>query len=256
MREEFYSGICAIIKDCKPEYLEEWVQFHTAVGFENIVIYDNESALPIRDVVGHHHNVEVIPHAGKDQQFVVYDGHVKRYRGVTRWCAVIDDDELVVPKNPTNNINDLLRDYEEHSALAMHWAPFGSSDLTEDTPVWQIFKFNKRGAINPHIKSIVKLEHTIRSRNTHSFLYSTGDCVNERKQPVIGHISEPVAADLIQLNHYYYRTYPEWVHKCTRGYADYAPPMKLELFDYLGTHNIVEDNVAAEIWAKKQLQPK
>ena len=46
----YYASICAIAKD-EDKNLREWVLYHFAIGFEHIVIYDNNSKNPIKNIL-------------------------------------------------------------------------------------------------------------------------------------------------------------------------------------------------------------
>ena len=45
-----YAAACAMVKD-EPD-LREWAAYHLAVGFEHLLIYDNESRIPVSVVLG------------------------------------------------------------------------------------------------------------------------------------------------------------------------------------------------------------
>ena len=47
---KYKTIICAILKDETP-YLEEWIKHHLAIGVEHFVLYDNNSAIPIRETL-------------------------------------------------------------------------------------------------------------------------------------------------------------------------------------------------------------
>ena len=44
-------GICAIIKDCYEPYLLEWLVYHRSIGVDLFFIYDNESTVPIIEML-------------------------------------------------------------------------------------------------------------------------------------------------------------------------------------------------------------
>ena len=42
-----YASLCAIIKD-EDRDIHEWLAYHFATGFEHVLIYDNNSRIPLR----------------------------------------------------------------------------------------------------------------------------------------------------------------------------------------------------------------
>lgn len=41
----YYASICAIVKD-EDKDIREWLNYHFAIGFEHVLIYDNNSRNP------------------------------------------------------------------------------------------------------------------------------------------------------------------------------------------------------------------
>jgi hypothetical protein len=56
----------------------------------------------------------------------VHESLVKHLRGVSRWLALIDIDEFMVPTRK-DTILEFVRDYEDFGALYLRWEPFGTS---------------------------------------------------------------------------------------------------------------------------------
>lgn len=60
--------LCAIAK-CENKYIMEWIGYHFRLGFDKIVIYDNndENGERIRDVVGNLQNVQIYSQIKKNK---------------------------------------------------------------------------------------------------------------------------------------------------------------------------------------------
>lgn len=222
-------GICAIIKDCYKPYLVEWFNHHHEIGVEQFYVYDNESDIPIIDIVEDlpfKQDIHIETITGKIKQFEAYHKCLADIKsGTLPACdrvAFIDDDEFIICEN--GDIKDTLKEYTDFPGLGISWRVFGSSEIKEKTSIEQRMKFTQYTTpdfpVNKHIKSIVNpflAERT--AGNPHSFVYSKGNCVNVNKEIVENAFSKPVYKK-IWLNHYFTRSLEEWDEKIDRGRAD------------------------------------
>src|ERR1700733_9416183 len=92
-------AICCIVKD--EEYLPEWVEYHLTIGGKQFYVYDNESAIPVSDILKSYIEqglVTVEPIQGLAKQMIAYGLCLKKYGSQCKWMAFIDADEFIVPK--------------------------------------------------------------------------------------------------------------------------------------------------------------
>ncbi len=217
-----YLTICCIAKNEHP-YVEEWVAHHLVIGAEKIVIFDNESDPPLYQMLEDYIQkglVAVHPVQGKGQQMSAYYQGLKRYGPLSKWMAFIDVDEFLIPKK-YSDVRFILTDYEDYGALGVHWVEFGSSGHLKRPGKSQIknyvHRFPRHYPKNMHIKSIVQPERVEYTYTGHSFkYYRPWYCVDENFLPVSG-TQSPFTADVIQLNHYYYRSQEDYCLKVERG---------------------------------------
>ena len=73
-------GICAMIKDCLPKYIIEWVQWHRLIGVDYFFIYDNQSSIPISETLKDYKNIYVFPIEGKLQQYNAFNDCIKKQK--------------------------------------------------------------------------------------------------------------------------------------------------------------------------------
>ena len=220
-----YLAICAIAKD-EDDYLLEWVRYHRAAGVERIVIFDNESARPVADVLREYVDagyVDTIVAPGSPVQVHAYDYYLQYMGGESFWTAFIDIDEFLVPVRH-NDVKTLLRAYEPFAALAVNWLLFGSSGHKTKPAGLTIDNFRMRSEKshpdNAHVKCIVQPPKVVRATGPHAFVYKPGEqCVNESSQPVRGPFA-PHSSELIQLNHYVMRSEEECIRRRSRRRAD------------------------------------
>ncbi len=216
-----YTLLCAVARDEVPA-VRHWVLYHTAVGFEHILIYDNGNTPPLAEVLREECGsglVTVIDFPYREApQLSAYMHCLRTRRDKARWIAFLDLDEYLVPLGHTD-VREFLDEYREYAAVCVNWRVFGSDGhiVRPDLPVPRAYTHVLHD--DPHIKSIVDPNRTRRPLSPHHFLYEDGGfCVNEDCFPVPGARSYPTFKR-IQLNHYYYRSQQDYAAKIGRGTA-------------------------------------
>lgn len=236
-KPKYYLSIGCIIKD-ENSYLNEWINYHLKIGVEHFYIYDNGSAVPVKDTLrelGLLQYATVVPIKGQSMQVNAYKRCLKTYGALTRWIAFIDIDEFILPKATKGNMPLFLREFEAYGGLAINWMVFGSNGHIDKPQGSQLSSFTMRSDLdfppNKHVKSIVQPRYVKSVINPHAFRFKKGfTCVNENFE-VVEDAFAPVSVQKIQLNHYYCRSLEEYKEKVARGRGDYAAiERKLEEF--------------------------
>lgn len=123
-------------------YLNEWIEFHKLIGVQHFVLINDRSTDDFLEVLQPYidaREVELFsnpcPEALRGRnwpkyQCAVHSALVKHQRGVSRWLALVDVDEFIVP-SLSNNLLDFLRDYEDFGGLYIRWEPFGTSYVAQ-----------------------------------------------------------------------------------------------------------------------------
>jgi hypothetical protein len=216
-----YLSICGFVKD--ERYLLEWVEYHRLVGVQKIYLYD-DSVIPAQSILSRQIQegfVEVVLARTGISQENAYAHFLKNLAHHSRWVAFIDADEFLVPIT-SDDVKTILRDYESYGGLAVSWLTFGSSHYITRPTGLETVNYLRRSKsnydLNKHVKVIVQTAHTVApAGNPHAFVYRFKYyCVNEKKRLVLGPYSEN-SHDLIQLNHYYLRSYSDFKEKILRG---------------------------------------
>jgi len=214
-----YLAVCAIVKN-EPS-IKEWVDYHILAGVEHFVLYDNGGEIPLTRLFSHYiaeNVVTVIDWPFDKGQLSAYFNCLELFRDTFRWIAFIDADECLVPKTG-DDLRPLLLPYEDAAALGVHWVVFGSGGRLSRPPGPFIEHYTQAYAKSMHLKMIVRPEKTLRPLSPHHFEFSPGAyCVNEEKAPVHGPFSYHVS-DLVQINHYYFRSQQDYCVKTERGFA-------------------------------------
>ncbi|MBO1075802.1 glycosyltransferase family 2 protein [Roseomonas marmotae] len=225
-------------------HLLEWISYHKAVGFDEIVIFSNESsdgtnalldALANAGIIHHQicHLAEgETPDKDMNKRLIEYSRLLP-----VEWAALLDIDEyLLLEKH--NNIHDFLDDHAHADAIAFNWRSFGSSGHRERTPGLTIERFTRcappQSPLNRWVKSIGKLEkitgggpHYFHLRDGNKFYYhaSGNKYTNYADQEAINH-------DIASIHHYAIRSKLEFLLKEARGDALHPVEKQGELNRY------------------------
>jgi hypothetical protein len=222
---------CVCIAKNEDNYIQEWVEYHIKLGFDNIFIYQNNWRTKFC-----HPNLTKIEFDEDrgDRQVYGYNKFIWDYKSEYQYAAFFDVDEFLVLKNH-KNIKDFLKDYEEHAALSFRWFYFGDNGLekVENNNYGVLQRFTKRGS-NPDIigKSIVRID-----KNTPRMQVHRPDCSYLE-----------VETDAAQLNHYYSKTREEFEVKKYNRIDDRV--LEDHRFN-LGNHNEIEDKLAYDFFYGK-----
>lgn len=196
-------------------YLKEWIEYHELLGVTKFYLYNNLSTdnylevlqtyiqkglVEIEDVTTPSNNVaefDII-------QVATYQHALQKAKAQSKWLAIIDIDEFVVPLH-TQNLNDFLKPFEDQpniGGVCIAWIFFGTSGvkkIPEDRLMIETLLLNG-GGIEPFFprkqgffKSIVKTHDVTQVVSPHYCVFVPG-----RKNINLGY-------DLAQINHYWSR---------------------------------------------------
>jgi hypothetical protein len=246
------------------DYIEEFVKYHLALGFEVIFIYDNEDTPTYETMLEKYKdNVKVIHlpfnNHSKPVQYVALDDFVANYLFKTRITHVahIDIDEFIALKKH-NNICDFIREYivGNCQGIGMNWRFFGSSGRTEktDEPVTVRFtQCEKNG--NKHIKTLFKKKNFVQYNTCHDVQLSKGFIKSTNGQIINGPFMEDIDFSVIQLNHYKCKTLPEFRYIRTRQRADIIGDINENVDEQFTLYDIneVEELTASNFYTKTNI---
>lgn len=242
----------AIIKNEAP-YIEEWIEFHKLVGVSKFYIYDNESEDNLKDVLKKYiDSGEVVYkyYPGKCKQNAAYTEAVNDYKNKTRYMGFIDIDEFVIPTQADNLvkvIDDVLSKDKNAAGLAINWRVYGSSGFKEKPKGLVTENYRNRGEdawrINIHVKTICNPRLVSHFCNPHFAIYkSPYYAVNENGKKVDQWHNDENTCKKVRINHYFSKSFNEFVAKRNRGRADilqmrgmeeFAQHDKNDVYDYI-----------------------
>ena len=245
---KYYLTICAIAKN-EGAYFEEWIEWHKKMGVEKFYLYDNESTDNTKEVLAPYIESGLVEYKffpGHRMQLAAYDDCLERHRLDTRWIAIIDLDEFIVPKKD-KTIPEFLKRFENFSAVEINWLCYGSGGAKEkkNGKVMERFKHHSKPnhILNRHVKSIINPRCIYGLIGCHEAARITGQAADSHGNPLKKSFRdrEP-QQDVIRINHYAVKSYEEFLEKQTRGRASgREKTVELAYFDRYNLNDIKEE---------------
>ena len=250
---KYSLGIAAIIKNEAP-YIVEWIEYHRLIGFEKIIIYDNESTDGLTEILLPYVNegfVDLYHIKGKRRQTDAYNDVIRRYKRKIKYIATIDADEFIFPQPTT----DLKKEIEtilctpHKGGISINWACFGSSGhemKPEGGFVIENYLHRAKEEFekNTRIKSIVNPRCVAFYEHAHFPVYKSGYyAVNFSLKKVKGAISEIPDYTVARINHYMTKSKEEFVKKRMRGKADSSNIRPEEDFNLYDRNEVYDDSM-------------
>jgi hypothetical protein len=222
---QYKLSICAIFQDEAP-YLKEWIDYHRKVGVEYFWLYNNNSADNYKEILAPYIEEGIVvltewPSEIKSHEFNhfcytvqlgAYNHCLDKARGVTKWLALIDTDEFIVPMH-TKNIADLLEGkFRYASGLCVNWQLYGTSNVeciqTNESLLEKLtWKARWDYEENKYYKSIVKPYHVKKAIDPHFCEYAKSYYSVNPNFERMGRKgkSNSICIDEIRINHYWTR---------------------------------------------------
>ena len=243
---QYYLAVCAIAKNEGP-YFKEWIEWHRQMGVEKFYIYDNESTDGTREILAPYIESGLVDYTyfpGRKQQLPAYDDCFDRHRLETRWLAVIDLDEFIVPiKDKT--IPDFLRRMEKFAVVEINWLVYGSGGAKTKEPggVMERFRYHSlpEHKLNTHVKSIANPRRVCTMIGAHEAARLSGRPYDSHGKPLKkGFRDRKPQQDVIRINHYAVKSYDEFLGKRARGRARINTLRDFSYFEQYDLNDIEE----------------
>jgi hypothetical protein len=260
----------ALVTMAKDEdfYLQEWIDYHLKLGFDDIYIFQNNWRF--KNKINHNqvHFMEwdvdsTIPIEGQatwewNRHSKCYSKFGKDYHSKYEWAAFIDVDCFLVLKQ-TDDVKTFIADYDNISQpqLVINFAFFGDNghETFNENNTSVLERFTKRWD-KPYTDSYYQFLPICKLHENfccHSIHFVNGEWIDVDGYVGTGRAKSdrPISFDKAQLNHYYTKTFPEWLMKLdkTRAEGDW---MK-NPYEAFFTHNFndVEDLYALNFYKNK-----
>jgi glycosyltransferase involved in cell wall biosynthesis len=232
--------LAAIAKNEGP-YLAEWLVHHHRIGFDEIVVYDNDSSDETAEVLrffAGRMNLRAqtwptLP--GVSPQISAYNDVLDSVRADGTWIAFFDLDEFLVPTGDFSLAEAIARCATAGAgAIGVNQRVFGSNGLEqmERRPVLDRFRrcTLERSGECFWPKSIYHSRCVPRITNVHVSQLAEGVYLHPNGEPIV--FAEPpkhptttaVDYSVLQLNHYITKSLQEFMAKRLRGGAASSDP--------------------------------
>jgi hypothetical protein len=222
-------AVCLIARD-EGRYLIEWIAYNLVLGFDEILIYDNDSIDDSRQIIEQTSEVDRrIRHIpwpdvpGLSPQATAYNHALGNTDA--DWIAFVDADEFIV-LHEHDTIADFLSGFDESTgAVCLHWRLFGSSGHTAYTDDLVVRRFTRCAReYYHHVKSIAR-RSCMTQMHIHTGRLSSGTYVDATGAPVTpSHKVLPVPTrPPASINHYVLKSAEEYQAKAARGEGSKPP---------------------------------
>lgn len=244
--KKYNVSVCAIFRN-EALYLKEWIEFHKIVGVDHFYIYNNFSDDNYKEVLWPYvedGTVDLMEWPYEQGQMKAYQDCLTKYSGQTKWIGFIDLDEFVVPVK-YDSIYEFLSKFEKsRPSVLIYWKLFGTSgklDRDRDTLLTEEFT-----SCWPKYDTVGKCFFNTKYEYEYDGKYNTdmhafwGKCngaflppVNFEDRMVVGDRNIVHTDDFpIQINHYFTKTYQEYLEKVSRGDAFFSLNPRNEAYFY------------------------
>jgi len=216
-------SILAIMKNEGP-YLKEWLDYHILVGIEKFYLYDNESTDNTTKILKPYIERGIVDYTywpGKAQQMVAYTDALNKHANDTKWMAIIDLDEFLVPVDydtVPEYLNTLPKNFAQ---LIIGWVQYGSSGHKTKPDGLVMENYKKHAARNWGIKSIVnpRLVYETLNPHTHEVAGFTIDENGKKMGRIIQDENRNITTNKIRVNHYVTKSFDEYIARMNQGSA-------------------------------------
>ncbi|WP_288587422.1 glycosyltransferase family 2 protein [uncultured Methylobacterium sp.] len=232
MSPEAQSTVVAIAKN-EGRYIAEWIAYNFAIGFDRIIVFSNDSTDETDRIVSRirarDRRVLLIPWPSLPETSPQVSAYRHALRIVdTPWIACLDIDEFLVPFADGSVGGFLKRVPDDVSSVHINWRNFGSGGrISADYDFVTKTFFH---CADPHWENHHHFKTFARTKlatdaHIHNIWVATGRQVlsdfNEFEMHNRG-MSNRIAHDGIQINHYQSKTFEEFRQRMLRGDANYA----------------------------------
>jgi len=219
-RQRFLS-LLAPLRD-EESYLIEFINYYLIHGVDHFYFYDNDSEIPVSDVIGGYRDkCTVVRISGDAVQRRAYAHFCEHFKHETRWVAIFDIDEFVLPHRH-DSFREFVLAYDHCDGLGVNWVMFGDGHHKTRPDGAVIAGYLYREARqHPCIKSVVKTESLVAMTHPHFATLREGSLyVDAHLNRIAGPYNENYTIDVIQLNHYFTKSEAEYQRKLHRKRAD------------------------------------
>lgn len=223
--KKYTISICAIFKN-EGTILKEWIEYHHLIGIDHIYLYNNFSNDNYEQILQPYIEngfITLTDWPIEGGQKSAYLHCYNNFKEETNWIAYIDLDEFICPTKD-NDVHDWIKRYKKYPTVYIRWKMFMCSGIIERNPDDLVIETNTQ--CWPKLanlgKSIINTSYEFERIEVHQsfptikvFGIKTTIFPVDEYQLFFTHWKSrnPKGESTIQINHYYYRSYNQYVFK-------------------------------------------
>jgi hypothetical protein len=251
-----YLSLTSCIKNEGP-HVQEWLAYYKSIGVEKFYIYNDRSTDDTEDNINDlsfRKDIVLIDYHtdNPNKQGLAFQRSKEHYGKNTEWMIYCDSDEFFMPSEPID-LRVFLQAYDNYSGLGAAWQIFGSSNHILRPPGLclenYLYKAPEDWDPNFHVKTIVKPRDIIPKHTSTGYvtphMWSTKNEIVDENGEIIDDKNEgripAVSIKKIRVNHYFNRSYEDWVDKRRRGRATIKEKRPIEMFDIYDRNDVRDD---------------
>ena len=155
------------------KHIREWAAHHLLIGFDNIIIFDHKSQIPLTKVFENFDKrVKIINVSYLDNSIkIILMQKASEIANSLKmdWMIYLDADEFII-LNHFIGVKHLLSLYNHADSLGVNWLLFGSNHLTKDPDGLILENYTKSELfLNDHLKTFVRPSKVIKPINPHFY---------------------------------------------------------------------------------------
>jgi len=153
--------------------IKEWAAHHLLIGFDNIIIFDHRSDVPLKKIfTNFDKRVKIINCSFLQNPIKMllmnYALRLARKMQV-EWLIYLDCDEFLF-FNKQMGVKKLLERFPHADSVSINWLVFGSNHFVKDPEGLIIDNYIKSEKIlDPHVKSFVRISQALGAVNPHYY---------------------------------------------------------------------------------------
>ena len=237
----------------------EWIAHHRAMGFDQIFVYTNDNtdgSLALLEQLAGLGIIRLIKNTSSPDvkiQLKVYE-HSLHFLTELRdyeWVFYLDADEFFVTHTGSGfsmdeffgEVSRRLGKSSLPSAISFHWKWFGSENAFEPTNGLLLERF-VHSRDNEHLKTLTRVRDLVSMKLVHCpILFDGCQVVDSNLVPLkpLTKVSTPAVYGLGQVNHYWNKSFQEFMIKRSRGRASVGlagPKLEISSFFEWGANGV------------------
>lgn len=235
--KSYHISAVLLIRD-EGEYLPEWLEWHLGHGIEHFFIYDDSREAPIAGFLGEYAPYCTVRDATWYHYHLQLESYVdalRRFGNKTEWMAFIDTDEFLRVTDG-RTLPEVLSEFPLAAAVLVPWAVYNADGQIRKKPGLVRERFHQtvpwlKGM--PSWKSVVRPEFVISMAAHHPEKLQDGAFMVDTNGTKRDRDFSDLPADKLVVDHYYTKSYEEWLARLPKGSCDPFSSRKMEWFEAL-----------------------